>query len=174
MADLKPETGLVFRYDFVFRDEHARGIDSGKERPCAIIVASAPDEQGARKILAAPITHTPPARAQDGVEIPHKLARHLGLDDDRMWVKVNDLNRFTWEEDRIPVGIVPVSKDQPAHGFLPPRLRTQIKQAVLEHAKDNALSITGRDELIARQERAVRHRQAHRTQDNGNDRGRDD
>lgn len=148
MADLKPETGLVFRYDFVFREEHAQGIDSGKDRPCAIVVAMDQGEGQGHKILAAPITHTPPSREGDGVEIPHKLARHLGLDDERMWVKVNDLNRFTWEEGRIPFGVTPVSRNTPAYGVMPDKFHQQVIDGVRERAREKTLAITPRDDLM--------------------------
>ena len=66
-----------------------------------------------------------------------------------MWVKVNDLNRFTWEDGRIPFGVTPVSRDDPAYGVLPDKFHQQVIDGVREHASEKSLAVTLRDDFVA-------------------------
>ena len=87
---------MVIRYAYLWRSEHARGLEEGaKERPCAVLLAVT-DEAGDRKVLVVPITHTPPRDLALAVEIPAATKRRLGLDDERSWIVVAEANRFTW------------------------------------------------------------------------------
>lgn len=84
MKKPEPVEGLVIRYDYLWKDEYLRGRSEGqKERPCAIVIA-APDHAGkVEHVIVAPITHSPPRSADDAIEIPMAVKKHLGLDDDR-------------------------------------------------------------------------------------------
>ena len=46
-------------------------------------------------VVVAAITHTPPDGG-DSVEIPAAAARVLGLDDQRHWIRIAELNTFAW------------------------------------------------------------------------------
>jgi uncharacterized protein YifN (PemK superfamily) len=95
---LEPKAGLVIRYDFLWRREHAVGAEHGsKDRPSAVVMVVRAKEDGRRRVVVCPITHTPPAGGQSAVEIPTKLARHLGLDDQKMWIKTDAVNLLDWE-----------------------------------------------------------------------------
>ena len=92
----EPVPGLVIRYSYLWREEHARGQEEGvKDRPCAIILASR-EEAGDRVVTVLPISHTPPADPALAVEIPAATKRRLGLDDERSWVVLSEANRFIW------------------------------------------------------------------------------
>jgi hypothetical protein len=52
------------------------------------------------------------------------VKRHLGLDDDRSWVILDEVNEFAWPGfDLRPL---PGSRDRFAYGFLPPWLFGQL------------------------------------------------
>jgi hypothetical protein len=92
----RPEPGLVIAYDYLWRHEHEAGRDYGcKIRPCAIVVA-VENNSGATEVVMAPIMHLEPMPPSQDIEIPSKVKQHLGLDHDRSWVILNDLNVFTW------------------------------------------------------------------------------
>lgn len=92
----EPVPGLVIRYSYLWREEHARSQEEGvKDRPCAIILASR-EEAGDRVVPVLPISHTPPADPALAVEIPAATKRRLGLDDERSWVVLSEANRFIW------------------------------------------------------------------------------
>ncbi len=91
-----PEPGLVVRYAFLWREEAASGQEEGhKDRPCAIVVTTRADD-GDLVVTVVPVTHSPPADRDLALEIPAETKRRLGLDDQRSWIVLTDLNRFVW------------------------------------------------------------------------------
>ena len=91
-------------------------INSGAERAPNLHYTG----PGAIKVVLLPITHTPPAGSAVGIEIPAKVADHLGLDHERSWVIVSECNVDTWPSpDLRPV---PGSPNKFYYGFLPPKL----------------------------------------------------
>jgi hypothetical protein len=125
----RPEPGLVIHYEYLWRHESNQGEESGtKRRPCAIIIAVT-GETGEVETVVAPITHSEPKAPAEGIEIPPRVKRHLGLDDQRSWVIVTDLNVFTWPG----IDIYPVPKSPPGtyeYGPIPPRLYDEIKARI--------------------------------------------
>ncbi len=117
----KPEPGLVIHYEYLWRHEHERGEERGeKRRPCAIVVAVSA-AGGEVECVVAPITHREPRPPSEGIEIPPRVKLYLGLDDQRSWIVVTDLNVFMWPG----VDLYPVPKRGPGafeYGHLPPRL----------------------------------------------------
>jgi PemK-like, MazF-like toxin of type II toxin-antitoxin system len=124
-----PQPGLVIHYEFLWRHEKQAGREHGrKRRPCAIVVTTR-IENGRDLVTVAPITHSAPNPPSDGIEIPLKVKRHLGLDWQRAWVVVADLNEFTWPGfDLYPA---PGRSGRYDYGFLPPQLFAEIKTRVL-------------------------------------------
>jgi hypothetical protein len=139
----KPEPGLVISYEYLWRHEHEGGRDHGsKVRPCAIVVA-VERTPGATEVVVAPITHLEPLPPSEGIEIPPRVKRHLGLDEDRSWVIVTDLNVFTWPGyDLYPVPTSPTGAF--SYGFLPPKLHRTIVGRII--ALGNAARVTDRNE----------------------------
>lgn len=149
MKKPNPEQGLVIRYDYLWRDEAARGRQEGaKDRPCAIVVAQTGEGDEARVWLA-PITHTPPTDPKAAVEIPPKVKKHLGLDDERSWIITNELNGVAWGDP----GIVPAKKGRWDYGFLPPKLTKTILDKTLEQQQLQKLKIVDRVQIEKRRTR---------------------
>jgi hypothetical protein len=94
-----PHPGLVIRYSYLWKREQDMGREDGsKDRPCAVLLAVL-DDAGERQVLVLPITHTPPANAQDAVEIPAATKTRLGLgadDGERSWIVISEANEFIW------------------------------------------------------------------------------
>ncbi|MHB1304547.1 MAG: hypothetical protein ACYCZB_13880 [Acidiphilium sp.] len=72
----------------------------------------------------APVTHSPPDDASTAFELPLAVKRHLGLDDERSWVILDEVNEFGWPG--FDLRRLPRSRDSFAYGFLPPRLFDQL------------------------------------------------
>ena len=83
----------------------SRGV---KDRPCALILSSQ-NEGGNTIVAVVPVTHTPPDRPDEAVEIPAVVKRHLGLDEARSWIVVSEINRFIWPGPDLR----PVSRAEP-------------------------------------------------------------
>jgi hypothetical protein len=86
-------------------------------------------ERDHTQVLVLPITHPAPENHTDGIEIPPKVKRYLGLDADRSWIIMSEAHVFIWPgSDLRPV---PGRKEAtPYFGWLPPKLL----KAILEHA----------------------------------------
>jgi len=117
----EPEAGLVISYSYLWKEEEERGqIEGRKDRPCAIILAIAhpdPAAGGQKQVTVVPITHSQPHDPNVAVEIPLRVKQHLGLDSERSWVIMDEVNVFTWPgfdlrpvrrgESRIDYGLLP-------------------------------------------------------------------
>ena len=125
MALPDPQLGLVISYSYLWHHEHNAGRDEGtKSRPCVVVLAMENQADGTTLVRVAPVTHSPPRAAEAAMEIPPAVKRHLGLDDARSWVILDEVNEFVWPGfDLRPV---PPSRDCFAYGFLPPRLFDQL------------------------------------------------
>lgn len=116
-----PEPGLVIPYAYWWRHEHRKGQEEGRKvRPSVIVLAVQNPKGGAPRVTVAPITHTPPAKDGEAIELPSRVKQALGLDDDRSWIVLDEVNQFTWPG--YDIRPVPGSKDRFAYGFIPPRL----------------------------------------------------
>jgi hypothetical protein len=143
----EPEIGHVIRYDFLWKAEQDAGREHGvKERPCAVVLLSQVRDDGSRLVVVCPITHVPPRSARQAVEIPRKVARHLGLDDQRSWIGTNTVNTFTWEQARIPYGVSQAPDGQWEYGTLPYALRRQVLDQLRANAREQSVERVSRDE----------------------------
>ena len=108
-----------------------------------MVVVARIDRATGALIFVAPITHSAPENPADGIEVPANAKKQLGLDQDRSWIMVNELNRFIWPGP--DVRPVPGS-DAPFYDALPDWLFEQVRQGVLGHNAANKLHITKRTE----------------------------
>lgn len=136
----KPFPGLVLHYSYLWRDERVRGLEEGrKDRPC--VIAAVLEGEGGPVALVTPITHRRPSPPSIGIEIPPVTSQRLGLDHDRSWIIVTELNRFQWPG----VDLRPIPKTgQFAYGMLPPRLFSQVSAALRDAAGARTLQATPR------------------------------
>jgi hypothetical protein len=140
-----PEPGLVIGYAYLWHSEHARGREEGvKDRPCAILLTTR-NEATATVVLVAPLSHSPPNPAEEGVEIPPATKRRLGLDPARSWVIVSEVNRFVWPGPDLRA-ISRTAPDRFDYGFLPPSLFRQIRDRLIACAAAQRLRSVPRTE----------------------------
>lgn len=142
MALPKPVPGLVIRYAYLWSEDAKRGLAEGKDRPSVVVLATR--QVGDQTIVTvAPITHSMPADPDMGIELPASTKARLGLDGDRSWVIINDVNRFVWPgSDLRPV--------RPAgagfsYGLLPRSLYVKVRDRMLALAKAGSVRIGPRD-----------------------------
>ena len=126
----KPEVGLVISYSYLWRDEAAEGHAEGfKPRPCAIVVAQIQDPEKPPRVVVVPITHTPHRDPNSALEIPAAVKRHLGLDDERSWIVLDDFNVFTWPGFDLRTD---AKTGRCEYGHLPPALFEQARKKFLD------------------------------------------
>jgi hypothetical protein len=138
-----PAPGLVIRYSFLWSHERDAGRDEGsKDRPCAIVVATRLID-GDVRVLVAPITHAPSTEAADSIEMLAAVRRALGLDAQRQFVRLDELNRFVWPGfDLRPI---PGRDDDIAYGMLPRQLFERLRLGILERQRAKRLTIIPRE-----------------------------
>jgi len=133
---------MVISYAYLWRREHNQGRDTGAKTRPAVIVLAVRDAEGDTIVVVAPMTHSAPNAPEDGVEIPAATKARLGLDSERSWVIVSEVNRFIWPgPDLAPV---PGKHRKFDYGFLPPRLFKKITSEIFERARARKLAVTQR------------------------------
>jgi hypothetical protein len=137
-----PEPGLVLNFAYLWHHEHRAGQEEGrKDRPSVIVLCVHRNENGATLVTVLPITHRVPSDPTSAVELPSMVKRHLGLDDDRSWVIVDEGNEFVWpgyDLRKIP------RTGRYDFGFLPPRLFDQIRRAFVRFHRSNRAKLARR------------------------------
>ena len=138
-----PRVGLVIRYSFLWSHEKAAGQDeAAKDRPAAIVVATR-RENGEVRVIIAPITHEPPADWHDSIEISAGVRAALGLDDHRQWLRLDELNRFTWPG--YDLRAIPGSPRRYDYGMLPRALFERLRERLLIRQRTKSAAIQDRD-----------------------------
>jgi len=137
-----PEPGLVISYAYLWRREHDGGQGEGrKHRPCVIVLSRVKIDNGTQ-VTVTPITHSQPSSDTQCLEIPLKVKQHLGLDNERSWIILDEVNQFIWPGyDLHPIS---GNSNEMAYGFLPPRLFDQIRN-VLNTMNSQRVKITRSD-----------------------------
>ena len=132
----EPEIGMVISYEFLWHHEADKGqIYGRKDRP-SVIVLSMEEDNGKTKVIVAPITHTE-SDVDFGLEIPLKVKKHLGLDDERSWIVTSELNEFYWPGfDLKPIK----NSSSYVYGFLPPKLFFQLKEKIRTCYKNTVIN----------------------------------
>lgn len=95
-------------------------------------------DHGEQIVTVLPIIHSAPRNLEEAIELPFKVKQHLGLDSDRSWVILSEVNRFVWPgPDLRPVP--PAESGRFHFGHLPPRLFRTIREQFLSSARAQKL-----------------------------------
>ena len=138
-----PEPADVISYSYLWAREAAAGEESGrKDRPVVVVVATLARGDGTL-LFVAPVTHTAPGHDTDAIEIPLNVKKQLGLDSQRSWIVLTELNRFLWPGP--DVRLAPGNED-PFYDALPDWLFLRVKDRILAHAGASRLRVTKRTE----------------------------
>ncbi|MES2095328.1 MAG: hypothetical protein V4459_01075 [Pseudomonadota bacterium] len=95
------------------------------------------------EIVVAPVTHSMPDRPEDGVEMPARVKRQLGLDQERSWIVTTELNRFIWPGPDIRVA---PGHDTPLYDAIPQLLFDELRVAINKRVAAGRLKMTKRTE----------------------------
>ena len=133
----RPEPGLVLSYGYLWKWQDEMGDDTGeKNRPC-VIVLSTENIDGDTVVMVVPVTSRQPRPDRGSVEIPAKVQAHLGLDGERCWVIVDEVNKFIWPGPDLSQ--IPGQPGKFHYGFIPPKLYKKITAGCINTAKAHQL-----------------------------------
>ena len=142
MAVTLPQPGQVIRYAYLWWNEARTGREQGaKDRPCGVVLTRI-TKSGNVIAYVLPITHTPPLKDEDGIELPQPTKRRLGLDGERSWIITTELNQFSWPGPDIR----PTPSGEYLYGYLPDKLMRLVLDQVRKHARDKLLKTVSRTE----------------------------
>ena len=140
-----PTPGLVIGYAYLWHEDARRGREEGsKDRPCVIVLTTIQGESGT-VVTVAPVTHHPPANPDTAVELPAETKRRLGLDEERSWVAVSEVNRFQWPGPDVR----PIPGSDPpifSYGLLPAKLFLRIRERLIDVASSRGAPVVRRTE----------------------------
>lgn len=108
-----------------------------------VVVVAAIVRKGGTQLLVAPITHVPPARATDAIELPAIVKKQIGLDSARSWIVLTELNGFVWPGPDIRIA---PGQQSPVYDAIPDWLFFDVREGVLRHSGAGKLKITKRTE----------------------------
>ena len=130
----EPVPGLVIRFDYLWDADSQKGLStSSKERPCAIVLYT----KKSNRTLVVPISHAYPEPGEEAfsLEIPAEICAEIGLDQDRNWVRVSEVNEFEWPSPEIRPR--PDDPSRVDYGMIPEdffmEIRKRLAAAVAEH-----------------------------------------
>lgn len=104
-----------------------------------MVVLATMQTRGGTQLMVAPVTHSPhdvPA----AVEMPANVKRDLGLDRERSWIVIAEVNRFMWPGPDVR----PPEGGSPFHGAVPDWLFARVRRAL------GALAGRGETKIIRR------------------------
>ncbi len=131
-----PQPGLVISYAYLWQREATQGRDEGtKYRPAVVVLAVESKGAHGKTVLVSPITHRAPDDPTVAVEIPPQTKHRLGLDTDRSWIVVSEVNRFEWPGP----DLLPVAPGQWAYGYLPAGLFRRVRDRLTDAARHRRL-----------------------------------
>lgn len=138
-----PPVGHVVAYEYLWQSQSPTRDDGAKVYPCAVIMAI--DIAGPVKLAyVVGISHKPPRGTERALELPVKLKKFLGLDDEPSWVYTDQLNVFAWPgPDLRPgdhVSTRPAAKDNAVIGPLPSDWFEILKRHLMESHQLQALA----------------------------------
>src|SRR6185369_10141722 len=119
-----PKPTEVVSYVYLWSHEAERGEESGRKDRPVVVVLAAIIRRGRTQLLVAPVTHAAPKRSGDAIEIPANVKAQIGLDRERSWIVVTELNRFIWPGPDLR--IVP-GHDGPFYDMLPDWLFERVR-----------------------------------------------
>jgi hypothetical protein len=106
-------------------------------------VISAVARKNGIQLLVAPVTHAEPEHGGEAIEIPANVKKQLGLDRERSWIALTELNRFIWPGPDIRIA---PGHPSPLYDAIPDWLFIQVKKAILRHLGAGLLTVTKRTE----------------------------
>jgi len=89
----RPQKGDVWQYDYLWKREHAAGVENArKARPTALVTTFV-GKDGRTNLFWIPITTKEPHKGRLAIEVPQMERRRAGLASDmRLWVMVDEYN----------------------------------------------------------------------------------
>ncbi len=136
--------GLVVRYEYQWHRRAAAGADGAdKDHPACVVATFRRQGRPEDFVIYLPISHTPPAGDEEGIELPDDVKRKTGLDSRRQWILVSEYNLDTWPAD---LRQIPYRQGVFHYGHLPPSMFRTVIRRFWDRYQDRRLRQVNRTE----------------------------
>jgi hypothetical protein len=143
----EPPIGNLVAYEYLWLSQARVREDGAKVYPVALIFA--------KKIIASVtlayavgMSHSPPDVSESAIQVPTKLKRHLGLDENPSWIYTDQLNEFAWSgPDLRPaewLSNLPSARNSCVIGALPTNWFALVKEDVVKNLRQQRAHIIRR------------------------------
>lgn len=131
-----PPIGHVVAYEYLWASQADKREDGVKTYPVALVMAK--EVEGPSTLTyALGISHKPPSKDERALQVPVKLQKWLGLDDQPCWIYTGQMNVFAWPgPDLRPAGYLSRRKDAEGSCVIAP-LPTDWFETVKEHVLES-------------------------------------
>ena len=171
---IEPRTGLVVHFNYLWKSEDRDGQETSRDNHPCVIMRCMETPSGDKLVYLCPITHTPPKPGQTAVELGPKTKAHLGLDQDRQWLKTSELNQVYWEKDALPLGLENRRTGGVVYGEIPHHIGARAYGQLLENQKHKALESAIRDNALERYRRSTEQQKQEPENERDHDQADDD
>ncbi len=90
-----PPVGSLIAYEYLWRSQSSYREDGAKTYPTALLMATEISD-GVVVAYALGVSHRAPGKDERALQLPAKLQKWLGLDDEPCWIYTDQMNVFTW------------------------------------------------------------------------------
>jgi hypothetical protein len=143
----EPPIGNLVAYEYLWLSQRNAREDGAKVYPVALIFAKR-IVASVTMAYAIGMSHKPPDASEKAIEVPRKLKRHLGLDEEPSWMYTDQLNEFTWPGPDLRPAVwlskLPSARASCVIGALPRNWFALVKQDVIENLKLKRANIVRR------------------------------
>jgi hypothetical protein len=98
-----------------------------------------------------PITHTEPTPPSVGIEISSEDSKESGLDDQRSWVIVSEVNKVSWSSGRFER----TNFGKWEYGELPEQVMMAIREAIVARVSAGQMDVIDREQIDERVDRSA-------------------
>lgn len=118
--------GLLVRYEYLWHRRSETADNADKDHPACVVATFREGGKPEDYVVYLPISHTPPAGDEEGIELPDDVKVRAGLDRARQWILVSECNIDMWPFD---LRQIPGRQGVFHYGYLPPAMFRIVRDA---------------------------------------------
>jgi len=131
-----PVPGLVIRFGYTWHKDRFT-----KDRPCDIVLTS----KASGLVTVVPITHSYPEVGEEAESllIPQNICKAIGLDEDANYVRLSEVNQFSWPSDRLAA--LPHDPTRCDYGMVPESFFSEIRKNLADMVRTQRMKTVKTD-----------------------------
>lgn len=129
-------------YEYLWHRRAQEAADTAdKDHPACIVATFRREGWPEEYVVYLPISHSPPADGEVGIEVPDMVKRKAGLDSALQWVLVSECNIDAWPFD---LRAIPKRPGIFHYGHLPPSFFRVVRDRFVELYRERKANLVNR------------------------------